>query len=56
MTNSETLYANLRAHIESHCSLLYLVTLQEKQAGLRLSDCQVKPDLWPGKIPSVYTP
>ena len=32
MTNTETLYANIRAHIESHYPLLYLVTFEEKQA------------------------
>ncbi|MDP2902388.1 MAG: AAA family ATPase [Methylovulum sp.] len=32
MTNTETLYANIRAHIESHYPLLYLVTFEEQQA------------------------
>lgn len=32
MSNIETLYTNLRAHIESHYPLLYLVTFEEKQA------------------------
>ncbi|MDP1614353.1 MAG: AAA family ATPase [Methylococcales bacterium] len=32
MTHTETLYANIRAHIESHYPLLYLVTFEEQQA------------------------
>ena len=32
MTNTETLYANIRAHIESYYPMLYLVTFEEKQA------------------------
>jgi ATP-dependent 26S proteasome regulatory subunit len=32
MTNAETLYSNIRAHIESNYPLLYLVTFEEQQA------------------------
>jgi SpoVK/Ycf46/Vps4 family AAA+-type ATPase len=32
MTNTETLYNNIRAHIESNYPLLYLVTFEEQQA------------------------
>ncbi len=32
MSNTETLYSNLRAHIESNYPLLYLVTFEEQQA------------------------
>ncbi|MFI3189379.1 AAA family ATPase [Crenothrix sp. D3] len=32
MSNTETLYSNIRAHIESNYPLLYLVTFEEQQA------------------------
>ena len=37
MTNTETLYANIRAHIESHYPLLYLVTFEETLADRLIS-------------------
>lgn len=32
MTNTENLYKNIRAHVESHYSMLYFVTFEEQQA------------------------
>jgi|GEM_PF-2076172 len=32
MTNTENLYANIRAHVESNYPLLYLVTFEEQHA------------------------
>ena len=37
MTNTETLYTNIRAHIESRYPLLYLVTFEEQQADALIS-------------------
>lgn len=38
MTNTETLYHSLRAHIESHYPLLYLVTFEEPQADQLITE------------------
>ncbi len=38
MTNLESLYTNLRAHVESHYPLLYLVTFEEQQADQLINE------------------
>ncbi len=38
MNNIKTLYTNLRAHVESHYPLLYLVTFEEQQADQLITE------------------